>query len=385
MIELETGLPGAGKTLRAIERGLELVKQGKRVYYLDINGLDEEATGFERFPGELSQWMDILKPGDVLIADEVQRMLPAVSHRGAPPKWIEEMTRNRHYGVDMIFITQHPKLIDSFVRRLINKHEHMLNVFGREEANIYTWIQVCEDPESKSERKKADHRRWKYPKEVYTAYKSAELHTRKPHTPRMVKVLRWAVGACVVFALAAVVVMWRFAHREVSHADQAKVPAAVAASAHSGAGPVGTSGGGSDKPELSRADWLHMQMPRFAGMPWSAPAFDDRKPMADPEIYCMAVSAEKRCICHSEQGTRIQVPLKECSIIALVGVYNPFRRPPRAQMSTFVDAVVSPTGDRQGPLGGQGSSPSALPTLPSGLSVAGASRYESLPAPKPRF
>jgi zona occludens toxin (predicted ATPase) len=230
---------------------IELKAQGRRVYYLDINELDETATGFEPFPSRLEEWATILQKGDVLIVDEVQRFLPAIVRRDGAPAWIEALTRNRHLGIDLIFITQHPKLLDSFVRRLVNKHEHVLNVFGRQEANLYTWVQVCEEPESKSQRNMADVRRWKYPDALFGLYKSAELHTRKAHQPRMVKVGKFALIAGVLFALIAIGLLWRMYHSPKAGGARSAPPQSTSSSLMSPK--VGHSGASDERPELTTA------------------------------------------------------------------------------------------------------------------------------------
>lgn len=61
-------------------------------------------------------------------------------------------------------------------------------------------------------------------------------------------------------------------------------------------------------------------------MPWSAPAFDDRATRSNPEIYCVSIETG-RCICHSEQGTRIRVETNVCQEIVAYGIYNPFKEP----------------------------------------------------------
>jgi zona occludens toxin (predicted ATPase) len=363
MIHLITGLPGSGKTLNAIARGIELKAQGRRVYALDVNGLDEAVTGFERYPGTFEQWDEFLYPGDVLIVDEVQRYLPAVVRRDAVPAWIERLTRNRHDGVDLIMVTQHPKLLDSFVRRLVNEHHHLINVFGKPEANLYTWTQVCEEPESKSQRLTADVVRWKYPENVYAMYKSAEAHTREEKVPRMVKFGKLALVACLLFMVIAVGILWRMYHASGAAGARSATPPAKSASALSDMmGPRVSAR--AEQPPLSAKEWIERQIPRFGGMPWSAPIFDDRKAVAEPEIYCAAMTDEKRCICHTEQGTRLQVAFQQCLTIATVGVYNPYRKPRQVMpgAGTGADASAPTHVDRAPSSSALRSSPSAPST-----------------------
>ena len=44
---------------------------------------------------------------------------------------------------------------------------------------------------------------------------------------------------------------------------------------------------------MGDADGLRQgPLPRFGAMPWTAPAFDDRRVTADPQLYCLSSSLQ---------------------------------------------------------------------------------------------
>ncbi len=71
-------------------------------------------------------------------------------------------------------------------------------------------------------------------------------------------------------------------------------------------------------------------------MPWTAPAFDDRRVTADPQLYCLSSMQGEdangkwqdfTCTCLTEQGTTYEITQGECRALARRGpVYNPIRR-----------------------------------------------------------
>ena len=324
MIYLHSGRPGSGKTLSAVERAIEWKSQGRRVYELGVNGLDHAATGIEPFPGTFEQWADLLQPGDCLVVDEVQRQLPKGLTRMSVPAWCEALTRNRHQGIDMLWTTQDPRNVDAFPRRLVNEHRHYVNKWGRDEAVVYTWPDGVDEPDSQSEKNRADKSKWKYPKQLFALYTSAQVHTRKPSTPRMLKVLRVSMVVAIVCLLAAVFVLWRwFSKAPEPHPVKSEAPVSAFPSLPSLMDEKGRS-----RHVLTDEEYFARLNPRLPGFLWTAPLYDDRKPVSEPETYCMAVE-DGRCGCISEQGTKISMPVEQCRSIAVNGVYNPYRRPQR--------------------------------------------------------
>jgi hypothetical protein len=120
-------------------------------------------------------------------------------------------------------------------------------------------------------------------------------------------------------------------HSGAGTAHAAEVAPASASSASGGWSLGGKGGeGAKDSKTMSREEWIHRQVPRVAGIPWSAPIYDDQKPQAQPDLYCVEwvdVNDAKKCRCLTEQGTHAEVPYAMCVAFAEGGVYNPYRAP----------------------------------------------------------
>src|SRR5690554_6361472 len=123
MFTIVSGLPGAGKTLHTIAHykklNDDLIKQKKSprsVFYHGIPLTEEgsNALGWtELTSDEVKNWPDNLPTGAILIVDEAQKHWPVRSPSKAIPPELREIETHRHKGVDLVFITQDPTLLDS--------------------------------------------------------------------------------------------------------------------------------------------------------------------------------------------------------------------------------------------------------------------------------
>lgn len=357
MIELRTGLPGSGKTLSLIEAIVAYRKEGRRVFVEGIRGLDFAATGAEPYTAKLSDWATALESGDVLVVDEVQRFLPKGMTTRSTPAWVEELTRNRHLGVDLLFATQDALNIDAFVRRLVNTHRHYVNLYGGQKAKVYFWQDGVHEPDKAADKKKAEASKWKYPVARFPLYKSAELHTRKGRIPKAVKWAAAGAVACVMFAAAAWWVMGGLGKH--SAAAVSSVPAKVDPRGSGALVPTFFGGeSGKERHYLSKQEWFARMEPRVPGVYWSEPLFDERKAVSQPELYCMSVD-NGTCKCISEQGTDVQVSGMLCREIALHGMYNPFKAPAEKN-----NGFASDAGQAQSAQNWQGRLPPVQQPLP---------------------
>ncbi len=190
-ITLVTGLPGHGKTLYTLARYKEEAEKDQRPVF--HNGIkDLNIPGWQEW--DVNNWQD-LPAGALLIVDECQFIFP-VRGRGQPPEFIEKLATHRHLGIDFVIITQNPMLIDPFVRRLIDRHFHVVRKFGTHFATIHEFANGCRD-NVHNNRKDSIRHEWKYPKHVFEWYKSAEQHTVKRRIPARVFVL---LAVPIVFA-----------------------------------------------------------------------------------------------------------------------------------------------------------------------------------------
>jgi zona occludens toxin len=132
MIELYEGVPGSGKSYHAIcEKFLPWVKQGRRLYiavdgiYLDRLSLftgieprnprttDHDLERLRRSPPGLSH----VEPGSAVIIDEAQTVFRSMQK--VEPGLLRWLETHRHYGVDILLMSQDFRQMSQGVTRLI--------------------------------------------------------------------------------------------------------------------------------------------------------------------------------------------------------------------------------------------------------------------------
>lgn len=325
MIKFITGLPGAGKSLRAVELIVQARKEGRAVYVCGLDGINLE-LGCEGIDSP-NAW-EQLPDGSLVVIDEAQKWWPQ-RRSGDPPAYIRALSEHRHHGFDFIIVTQHPAMVDKYVRTLCGEHEHVLRQFGMSAAKLVTWSECYDDPQSQSTRDRGTAKVWRYPKELFQHYKSATLHTVKARIPFRMKVIPVAALLVVALGVYAFRTVMGMGGPAIDAGVSVGVPANVLAP---GAGAPAASKRGPDM--FASVDaYVHAQIPRVPGQPWSAPIFDGREPAASPELYCIS-SETLKCICHTEQGTRYRIDARQClAIVHGGGTYNPFRAPVQSERS----------------------------------------------------
>lgn len=348
MIRLLTGNPGAGKTLRCVEYMVNAVREGRPVFACNVNGLspDVGATVIEN----PNLWQD-LPDGSLVIVDEIQDFWKQGSP-GQTPDYIERLSTHRHRGFDFILMTQHPTMVHSWVRKLVGEHEHLVRQFGVQASKVVRWLEAQDDPKSQAQRERGTSELWRFPKELYPLYKSATLHTVKTRIPLRLKIipaLLVLLGLAIWFGYSSFSGL-----ASVDVIESASETSGVAMSpSSSSAVPVA---GGSRRSEkyIDAADYAEQHTPRIAAKPWTAPIFDSRSPVAEPELYCIA-SETLRCICHTEQGTKYHIDSRQClAIVHGGGTYNPYRKPfarehAQGNSAVPVERQVARLGDEERP------------------------------------
>jgi len=202
MFTLITGTPGAGKSLKAIELILEVVKKNKRddehdptpvtTIYSNIAGLKIE--GVKPLPED---WRECESPA-MWVLDEAQYRFPATGRRGLDEDPIvSEIATHRHYGIDLVMITQHPQLISSHVRKFVGRHYHLDRRFGSAAVTVYVADNLMNVD---SGLKSNEHEAWVHPKKLFDYYESASLHINNKKLPKGLRNMIFFLGALVVFS-----------------------------------------------------------------------------------------------------------------------------------------------------------------------------------------
>jgi len=213
MLILITGVPGSGKSLFAVEKIMEYVTEnirrqelhdkgifeqnGTRVpdprrIYSDIDGINIDGV----LPAP-DDWRDA-PDGSVVVYDECQQKFGPDGQGRSGRADIQEFETHRHRGFDIILITQHAKLLHAHIRRLVGRHYHVVRMYGTQNATIYSKDGHM-DTDKTHQLLKEDNHLWSYPKQHFTKYKSATVHTHKAHMPKFVK--RALIGLAIVIAI----------------------------------------------------------------------------------------------------------------------------------------------------------------------------------------
>lgn len=229
MMTVETGLPGAGKTLYCVDKLMEPmtratvkhefpngeIREIPRRIFSNINGLliDHEKIGpgaswsydgkGDRWLQEegdklgLNNWHEWAKPGDVIVFDEVQKVWPLAATGAKVPPCIEALETHRHMGVDFVLMTQHPMMIHVNITRLAGRHLHIRRLGNMGFSTVYEWDGVSRTLLYKNAMAKFPYR---FGKKAFALYKSAEVHTKQPRKlPSLIFGVLFALVALAFF------------------------------------------------------------------------------------------------------------------------------------------------------------------------------------------
>lgn len=319
-ITLVTGLPGHAKTLYTLDRWRREAEKDRRpVFYNGIKGLT--IPGWQEW--EVDKWEE-LPAGALFIIDEAQFRFP-VTGRGQTPLWVQKLATHRHLGLDFVVITQDPMLLDSFVRKLVDRHFHVVRVFGLRKATIYESVNGVRDDVAKPGRRSdlIRHDYW-HNKEVYGWYQSAELHTVKRRLPARVYLLGAVVVAFPVicfFAWTRLNPAGAKARAESQLAAAGVSPPPIAGAGSSGSVTGYGNGGGAHGGTMTAAEYTAAYTPRLPGLPHTAPIYDGVTAPQQAPYPAACIASAKRCQCYSQQGTRLDMAEQLCRTLADGGFF----------------------------------------------------------------
>lgn len=316
MMALTSGLPGAGKTLWTIAFVEALrKKESREVYYFGIKDL----TLPWKLLDDPRKWYEA-PPGSIIVIDEAQDHFPMRGSSQAVPEHIKRTATHRHHGFDIFLITQHPGKLDPALRKDIEVHRHLMRKFGSSFATVHQWQGVRENCDKT--RKDSISTTWRYPKEVFTWYKSAEVHTHKLKVPPK---LIAAVAVILMVAVAWYLFLGRLSRGEafgIGAPQQAAASASMVPTAFGGGSP------GQVKPKTV-AEYLAEQTPRVPGLEHTAPMYDGlTQPKVVPVPAACIQWTGKGCKCFTQQGTPYKTSEEICVQIVRHGIFLPFEANP---------------------------------------------------------
>lgn len=330
MIYLITGLPGSSKTLHTIQKICEDPSfQNRPIYQRGIKELTLDWNTLE----EPTEWYNC-PPNSVIIIDEAQEIFPPRGAGKPIPTTVERFSVHRHQGFDIFIITQHPYLIDSMIRHLVETHYHYQRVFGSSMCTELTFIKA-QNPDDYHARKNAQKKVGKLPKKYFGVYKSAEVHTHKFRMPAKLWFLIFLILGVLALGF---YIYFSFSDRlsdDSTPPDQAPVrgnnyeqpvnSSQIAAPGNTGL--LSSALSGSEYPEETPPDYdpFSEYRPRVAGLPHTAPVYDElREPITYPRPQCIANGDRSRCTCYTQQATRIKtISHTTCLDILDNGLFDP--------------------------------------------------------------
>lgn len=304
MFRLRTGTPGAGKTLSLIH---------------ELKGITDRPIYYSQIPGLKLPWTEITDPANyhlwlpdhsIYILDECQKIFPVRPPKDSVPPGISFIETHRHRGIDIYFITQHSSLLDHHARRLIGEHTHLQRNFGMAFSVMYTNNKLF-DPTNYHEKSECQKTQFRFPKETFELYKSAEVHTHKIKFPKKLLILP------LLFAMVGygTYKIYSYIHPEkkleiVPTYEQSKSE-----------NPQSTVNAPSSKPKI---DWPTAFIPAIKGLPYTAPIYKDLAVPVSMPMLAGCVSNEKRCTCYTQQATKIDMDDEQCRLHAKQASFNPF-------------------------------------------------------------
>lgn len=209
MIEIFTGIPGSGKSLSMVKTLSELQSKWNKnptlarsvfVHGIPDLVLPHSVMPLKQFQSKSTNpisWVpdwDAMPDGSLVLIDEAQHLFPPRSSVSQPPPHVEWLNTHRKHGFDIWITTQQPRYIDHAVRGLVGKHQHFRRLFGTQRSIVYEWDACCDNLAAT---KTATKSYFKYPKNIFQLYKSAEIHTKQKF-----KVPIWLFLPFVALALA---------------------------------------------------------------------------------------------------------------------------------------------------------------------------------------
>lgn len=319
MITLTTGVPGSGKSLYTIAQVKEKAeKENRPVYYSGISDLKLPWIEME----DATKW-DALETGAIIVIDECQRIFRPRASGSQVPEYISGMETHRHKGYDIFLITQHPMLVDQNIRRLVGQHWHVVRKFGLQLATIHEWGSTHEITQRNL--LAAVRRQFKYSKEVFGYYKSAELHTHKAKVPK--RVFFMLAAPLLIAGLA-----W-YGYQRIQHVGKID-PAPMVQSSVTGQARETHSG---QVVKQTRAEYLADSQPRIEGIYATAPKYDQITQPVDapwPSVCLITKYYDQehgkkvdKCGCLDQQGNRYGASDSLCRNIAMNGIFKDWGQP----------------------------------------------------------
>lgn len=346
MIILITGVPGSGKTSSLVSM---LMSDKSLTEYKDkdeqiksrpifINGISELQLDHQPlFDEQITQqpFQDWLPYGSLVVIDEAQRLFGTRPASVKVPEYIQALALHRHHGLDIILLTQHPSFLDSFVRKLVQRHMHIsIKPIGRK---LYEWNECVDNPDSPGQIARAIERQFNLPKKAFQMYKSAEVHTKpKRRLPKSI----FIVLALLIFVVFLGFVITGRMKERFSGTEQVQHETTSEGQEFQQSQNV-------QNTNIGETLTPQMFVPSISEKPESKPLYNGVRQVVAFEypVGCVK-SAKNGCRCYSEQGTLLkEVTEPFCNDYIENGHFNPYKKTETAYNSNGSNSTQSTPGN----------------------------------------
>lgn len=187
MIILVSGLPGAGKSLNAIKRYIAPALKAGRKVWSNIDGLNllrlsiyckqepqkvEKLLRIEEFSTQ--KILDTAERNSLLVIDEAQQIWGNRDYKTEENKQILSwLQKHRHYGIDVVFLTQNIDQLDIGIRRLCGVHYRIIRLTNVGLSSMAK-VNVFPDAMGSEQFRPLAVESWDIDKRIFTVYDSYE-------------------------------------------------------------------------------------------------------------------------------------------------------------------------------------------------------------------
>lgn len=341
MIYLITGGMGVGKTSLAVEMILNnyegLFKYetedgaliDRPLFFCHIDGLDRNKFKAHELTEEQIQSAplnEIMPNGGVLIVDECDYTYPRRPPSREVPSYVQTLKELRHEGFTLILMTQHPSMLDIYVRQLVNKHIHLeRKPIG---TKRYEWF-GCEENLSPSALSVAASEWYKPSQEAQKYYKSATKHIK------FKKKLHKVFYLLPIGALLLIYLLFNIFNRFTGKIDTGKevaqnIQSQLSASAVSEpVEPMSESQLPVNQGSFSNGDLVGISPkdyePRIPSLPETKPIYDSLRNPINMETIAGCVKSKNSCNCYTEQATPVYTSKEMCIYWAENGIFQIYK------------------------------------------------------------
>jgi zona occludens toxin len=336
MINLFTGMPGAGKTAAVV--GLISKLPGDRPLFVHYDPAAKrrpdqvvlhESLKIPHQPIHADDWPDHLPDDAILIIDEVQDVWRPRASGSKVPNAIAALETHRHSGIDFYLTTQAPRLLDVNVRGLAQRHVHIRDTgwLGR------YWYEWPETNDGLNWKTCPVKQKYKLPKKAFELYQSAKSHHQAVRT--VPKAFYISLLAFVLLA-----VMAYLAFKVVNRSDAPALPVDLVVPGVTSPAPSLNVSRSLDRSGRALIDDRVDFIPRVSSKPESAPAYDHLRQIVAMPIVVGGYCVGDTCKCITNQGSDTGLSSSECRSWISNPPFDPYRLPDKLAVNGHAGDVV---------------------------------------------